>query len=199
MLIKIERGINRLMDWVGIVSATLLILLVVVIGFNVINRYAFKFDGIGVGYEELAWHFYAACFLLGIPYALRTASHVRVDLIFENLKPKTKAIIDMIGTLIFLVPFCVVVIWSGWAFFAEAWGLGSRPDEIGGIIKQIVTTGIGEKSQDPGGLLNRWIIKGVIPLSFFLLLLASVSFFIHKVNILMGVEYDDKESAEAQS
>lgn len=199
MLIKIERGINRLMDWVGIVSATLLILLVVVIGFNVINRYAFKFDGIGVGYEELAWHFYAACFLLGIPYALRTASHVRVDLIFENLKPKTKAIIDMIGTLIFLVPFCVVVIWSGWAFFAEAWGLGSRPDGIGGIIKQIVTTGIGEKSQDPGGLLNRWIIKGVIPLSFFLLLLASISFFIHKVNILMGVEYDDKESAEAQS
>jgi len=175
MLIKIERGINRVMDWVGILSATLLILLVIVIGFNVLNRYAFKFDGIGVGYEELAWHFYPACFLLGIPYALRTASHVRVDLIFENLKPKTKAIIDLVGTLIFLIPFCVVVVWSGWAFFVEAWSLGSRPDEIGALIKQIVSTGVGEKSQDPGGLLNRWIIKGVIPLSFFFLLLAAIS------------------------
>lgn len=192
MLIKIERGINRLMDWVGVVSAMLLILLVIVIGFNVLNRYALKIDGLGVGYEELAWHFYSACFLLGIPYALRTASHVRVDLIFENLKPKTKALIDMVGTVIFLVPFCIVVVWSGWAFTAEAWGLGSRPDEIGALIKQILSTGVGEKSQDPGGLLNRWIIKGVIPLSFFLLLLASISFFIHKLNIFRGVENDDK-------
>ena len=197
MLKAIERGINRLMDWIGIISATLLILLVLVIGFNVLNRYALKIEGLGVGYEELAWHFYAACFLLGIPYALRTASHVRVDLIFDNLKPKTQAIIDIVGTIIFLVPFCIVVIWSGWSFLMEAWSLGDRSSQFGGLIKQIISTGVGEKSQDPGGLLNRWIIKGVIPLSFFLLLLASVSFFLNKVNVLRDIEDDSTEVMES--
>lgn len=188
MLIKLEHGINRLMDWVGIIAGILLILLVAVITFNVANRYLFQISAIGIGFEELAWHFYAASFLLGIPFALRTGSHVRVDLIFENLSLKTRAIIDLVGALIFLAPLCVVVIWSGWAFTAEAWGLGSRPDEIGALIKQIVSSGVGEQSQDPGGLLNRWIIKGVIPLSFFFLLLAAFAFLIHKINILLGIE-----------
>ena len=193
MLIKLERGINRLMDWVGVAAALLLILLVVVITFNVSNRYILNIDNVGVGAEELAWHFYAACFLLGIPYALRSGSHVRVDLIFENLSLKTRSIIDLVGSLIFLIPLCLVAIWSGWSFTQEAWGLGSRPDGLGALIKQMVTTGIGEKSQDPGGLLNRWLIKGVIPLSFFLLLLASISFFIHKVNVLMGLETENEQ------
>jgi len=196
MLKKLEQSLNKLMDWVGIVSALLLILLVLVIGFNVLNRYALQIDGLGVGYEELAWHFYSACFLLAIPFALRTGSHVRVDLIYENLKPKTKAIIDMVGTLIFLVPFCFVVVWSGWTYVLEAWSLGDRPDNLAGLISQIITTGVGEKSQDPGGLLNRWIIKSVIPLAFFLLFLASISFFINKLNIFLGVVSEDDSEAK---
>lgn len=192
MLLKLERGINRLMDAAGVLAGILLILLVAVITFNVANRYFFKFSGAGVGFEELAWHFYAASFLLGIPFALRTGSHVRVDLIFENLSFKTQAVIDLVGTLIFLIPLCIVVIWGGYLFAIEAWGLGSRPDEIGALIKQLVSTGIGEKSQDPGGLLNRWIIKGVIPFSFLLLLLAAISFLIHKINVLMGVDYAEE-------
>lgn len=188
MLIKLEHGINRLMDWIGVIASLLLIILVAVIAFNVANRYLFKISAIGIGFEELAWHLYAASFLLGIPFALRTGSHVRVDLIFENLSLKTRAIIDLVGSLIFLIPLCLVVVWSGWAFTMEAWGLGSRPDEIGALIKQIVSTGVGEQSQDPGGLLNRWIIKGVIPFSFFLLLLASFAFIIHKANVLLGLE-----------
>ncbi len=192
VLQKIENKINRLMDWVGIASALLLIALVLVIAFNVANRYYFKLSSVGVGAEELAWHFYSACFLLGIPYALRSGSHVRVDLIFEGLSVKTRAIIDLVGSVIFLIPFCLVVIWGGWLFTSEAWGLGARPDEIGALIKQIVTTGVGEKTQDPGGLLNRWIIKGVIPLSFSLLLLAAISFMLHKVNVLMGVSEEDE-------
>lgn len=191
MLTAVEKGINRLMDGIGIIATLTLILLVLVITFNVANRYYFNIAGIGIGAEELAWHFYSTCFLLGIPYALRTSSHVRVDLIFEKLSDKNQALIDIIGSCIFLIPFCLVVMWGGWNFFVEAWGLGSRPDSIGGILKQIVTTGVGERSQDPGGLLNRWLIKGIIPLSFFLLLLASVSFIIHKINILLKLKHDN--------
>jgi len=197
MLIKLENRINRLMDWVGVIAAVLLISLVLVITFNVLNRYLFKISAIGVGFEELAWHFYSACFLLGIPFALRSGSHVRVDLIFENLSEKTKAIIDLVGSCIFLIPMCLVVIWGGWIFTAESWGFGSHPDGFGELIRQIVTTGVGEKTQDPGGLLNRWIIKGVIPLSFALLLLAAISFMIHKVNVLLGFSYEEDTGSGA--
>ena len=200
MLLKVEKSINKLMDWIGIAASLLLILLVIVVTFNVFNRYWIQVDGLGVGAEEFAWHIYATVFMLGIPYALRSGSHVRVDLIFENLPPKTKAIIDMVGTIIFLVPFCVVVIWSGTIYVHEAWQLGSHPDAFSELIRQIITKGVGEQSQDPGGLLNRWIIKGVIPLTFFLLLLAALSFFIHKVNILIGAaEEDERDHSEVQS
>jgi len=196
MLIKIEKSINKLMDWIGVIATTCLIVLVLVIAINVSNRYLFKISSVGVSLEELAWHLYSACFLLGIPFALRSGSHVRVDLIFENLAEKTRAIIDLVGTFIFLIPLCLVVIWSGWLFTMEAWGLGDRPEEFIGVIKQIFTTGVGERTQDPGGLLNRWIIKGVIPLSFFLLLLASVSFAISKVNVLLAIDSADKQEAK---
>jgi TRAP-type mannitol/chloroaromatic compound transport system permease small subunit len=199
MLITIENAINRLMDWVGILATFLLILLVLVISFNVSNRYFFNISGVGIGAEELAWHLYSSCFLLGIPYALRTSSHVRVDLVFERLSDKKRAIIDLAGSCIFLIPFCLVVIWSGWHFFIDAWELGSRPDNIGALLQQMVTNGIGEKSQDPGGLLNRWLIKGVIPLSFLLLLLATISFMIHKINVLLNLTENTASSLHGQS
>lgn len=167
------RLIDKIMDLTGALASALLIALVGVISYNVIGRYAFNASSIGL--EELAWHFYSAVFLLGIPYALKTASHVRVDLLFEQFSPKRKAVIDLLGCTFFLLPLCLVVIVSGWRFTLDAWGFGERPNELLPLIQQILSTGVGEKSQDPGGLLNRWFIKGVIPLSFFLLLLATLS------------------------
>lgn len=189
-LIKLENSINRFIDWIGILAGILLILLVLMVVFNVFNRYWFQLNWVGVAGEELAWHFYAASFMFGIPYALRSGSHVRVDLIFENLSTKKQALIDLVGTLIFLLPFCLVVIWGGWIYVIEAWQLGSRPDGLGDLIRQIVQKGVGEKSQDPGGLLNRWLIKAVIPFSFALLLLAALAFTLRKINILLSSNAD---------
>ena len=92
----------------------------------------------------------------------------------------------MFGSLIFLLPFCGVVIWAGWQFTLASYGLGAQPGSVGEFFSMLVSTGIGERSQDPGGLLNRWIIKGVIPLSFLFLLLASVAFFIRRLNVYLG-------------
>ena len=174
---------------VGALAAALLILLVLVMSYNVIARYAFSASSIGL--EELSWHLYAAIFLLGLSFALKSGSHVRVDLIYENLSSKTKALIDLVGCLFFLLPFCLVVIWTGWQFTFAAYELGAQPDSVSAFFQQLVTTGIGEKSQDPGGLLNRWIIKGLIPLSFFFLLLGGISFFIQRLNTFLGIEQLD--------
>lgn len=196
MLLTLEKSINRLMDWVGGLATLILIVLVAIVTYNVIGRYVFRSSSIGL--EELSWHLYAAVFLLGIPYGLKSRAHVRVDLFFERLSPKTQALIDLFGTVLFLVPFCGVVIWGGFLFTAEAWSLGDRPDDLTGLIKQIFQTGVGEKSQDPGGLLNRWIIKGVIPFSFLFLLLASISFGIAKLRIYKTGEMPDTNRRKSQ-
>ena len=184
MLLGLERRLDLLMDLLGKLAAAMLILLVLIMAWNVIGRYAFRSSSLGL--EELSWHLYAAIFLLGIPFALRTDSHVRVDLLYENFTPKTQALIDLVGSILLLLPTCLVIIWAGWSFTAASYGLGGLPDSLSTFFTQLVSTGIGERSQDPGGLLNRWIIKGVIPLSFFFLLLASVAFFIRRLNVFLG-------------
>ena len=179
MLVKLEQLIDQLCEWIGAIAACLLILLVLVMAYNVIGRYAFRASSLGL--EELSWHLYAAVFLLGIPFALKSGSHVRVDLFYENFSDKTKALIDLAGSVLFLLPTCLIVIWAGWQFTAASYGLGEQPGGVTDFFTQLITSGIGEKSQDPGGLLNRWIIKGVIPLSFFFLLLASLSFMLKRL------------------
>jgi len=174
------------MTWLGNIASLLLILLVLIMAFNVGARYAFSASSIGL--EELSWHLYAAIFLLGIPYALKSGSHVRVDLFYERFSPKTQAIIDLVGTLVFLIPTCAVVCWAGWHFTLSAYQLGGQPSSITDFFNQLVTNGIGEKSQDPGGLLNRWIIKGVVPLSFFFLLTAAVAFLLEKIQALITIK-----------
>jgi len=170
------------MEGLGALASLLLIVLVLIMSANLLAGYLF--NTLSLGIQELSWHIYAAIFLLGIPYALKSRSHVRVDLLFEKFTPKTQATIDFVGTLLFLIPTCAVVIWTGWNFTVAAYQLGSQPDSISAFFEQLVTTGIGEKSQDPGGLLNRWIIKGVIPLSFFFLLLAALAIALEKWQIL---------------
>ena len=161
---------------------------------NVIARYVFHASSIGL--EELSWHLYAAIFLLGIPFALRTGAHVRVDLLYEKFPPRTQALIDLVGSLLFLLPTCLVVIWGGWLFTAAAYGLGQQPGSVAEFFTQLVSTGIGEKSQDPGGLLNRWIIKGVIPLAFLFLLLAAISLFLETLRRFLHP--DSGESGQTQ-
>ena len=182
------RWVYRGADILGVIACVLLIVLVMVISYNVIARYAFSSSSIGI--EELSWHFYASVFLLGIPYALRHGAHVRVDVVYDRLQERTQLLIDFVGTLILLVPMCVIVIWSGCHFAAASDQLGVQPSGVSEFFSMLVETGIGEKSQDPGGLLNRWIIKLVIPFSFFFLLLTGIALAIEKFQALRQLKHN---------
>ncbi len=172
------RFTQALVRALGAIASGLLILLVLMMCYNVIARYAFSASSIGL--EELTWHAYAAIFLLGIPYALQTGSHVRVDLLYERFSELNQHKVDLIGTALFLVPACAIVIYTGWQFTLAAYQLGPQPGSVSEFFTQLVSSGIGERSQDPGGLLNRWIIKAVIPLSFIFLLMSAVATFLEK-------------------
>ena len=183
MFIEVEKKINKLMDILGAISSLLLIILVLAISYNVIGRYAFGVSSVGL--EEFSWHLYSTVFLLSISYALKTESHVRVDILFERLSVRTQTLINSVGGLFVLLPICIIVVYYGFLFMRYAYQWGPHADSMMGLIDQFMTIGIGEKSSDPGGLLNRFVIKGMIPLSFLFLGLSTVAFIIKNIRLLI--------------
>ncbi len=172
-LLTLEKYINRFSDLLGLLAAVLMILLVFNVFFDVVMRYAF--NDVSIGMQEMEWHLFASLFMLGVPYALRCEGHVRVDVIYETLSQKKKAIIDIFGTLVLLLPFTLLVGWYGLDFAYEAYD-------------------INEGSGDPGGLPYRWIIKSVIPFAFFSMAISGVGLLLKSVNTLLG--YHDQDPPE---
>lgn len=165
MLLRIENTINRVSDWLGKLSAWLLIALLLNVFYDVIMRYLF--NDVSIGMQEMEWHLYSAMFLFGISYCIRSDGNVRVDVFYERWQPRTRAWVNIFGCLFFLLPFALLVVKFGWNFTVESYQLG-------------------EQSGDPGGLPYRWVIKGVIPLSFGFMCLSGVGMLLHNINILRG-------------
>ncbi len=142
-------------------------LLVLVIVLQVILRYGFG-HGLVV-LEELQWHLYGLAFMFGLSYAVVTDAHVRVDLLQGLFSEKTRCWIEVCGAVFVLLPFIVAVIIHGYDFFWDSW------------IHN-------ERSSAPLGLPFRWAIKAVIPISFILFGLASISRTLRSLAIILGKE-----------
>lgn len=174
-LLSLENGVNRVSDGLGKLTAFLFVLMLLNVFYDVVSRYLF--NEVSIGLQELEWHLHATIFLLGVPYALRVGGHVRVDLIYERLSSKKKAWVDLIGTLVLLLPFCLLVVWYGYDFAREAYELG-------------------ETSGDPGGLPYRWIIKSMIPVSFGFMALSGIGLLLTSVNTLLGAHEQPYQHTE---
>jgi TRAP-type mannitol/chloroaromatic compound transport system permease small subunit len=148
------RFVNKTNEIMGKYFAWLTTVMVLVVVYDVILRYAFNISSVGM--QELEWHIFAVSFLMGVPYTLLKNEHVRVDLFYSRFSQKQKAWIDLFGTILFLIPFVLVVIYTS----------------INYVENSIL---LNESSPDPGGLPMRYILKSFIPLSFFFLLLQGIS------------------------
>jgi TRAP-type mannitol/chloroaromatic compound transport system permease small subunit len=174
-LVRAERAISKFSDLLGKIAALLFIVLLLNVFYDVIMRYLF--NDVSIGMQELEWHLYATIFLIGVPYALFKEGHVRVDIIYAGLSPKRRALIDLIGTLVLLLPFTILVAKYGIDFTYESFTLG-------------------EQSGDPGGLPYRWLIKGVIPFAFITMAISGLGLMLKSINTLRGVGGDESVSAE---
>jgi TRAP-type mannitol/chloroaromatic compound transport system permease small subunit len=115
---------------------------------------------------EIQWYMFAAMFLIGAGYALKYDEHVRVDVLFSKMSPKTQAWVDVLGGIFFLLPTALIIGWLA--------------------IPMVVNSyRVHEYSNDPGGLL-RWPVKIMIPIGFALLALQGVSEIIKKFLIATG-------------
>ncbi len=136
---------------------------------NAVLRYAGRWTGAHFSsnaWVELQWYLFSVVFLVGASYALRHDAHVRVDVFYGRLSPRGRAWIDLAGTVLFLVPFCVFMLAASWPSVAASWR-------------------VREGSPDPGGLA-RWPIKAVVLLAFALLLLQGIAEAVKRVRVLRG-------------
>ena len=172
---RLSHRIDTLNIRVGHAISWLSFVLVLVIAWNVLLRYLFHRGSVAM--QELEWHLFGPLFILTAGYTLALDEHVRVDIFYSRVSRKTKAVVDFVGSLLFLTPVVVLVIWTSWSFIAASWGAG-------------------EGSPDPGGLPARYILKAVMPVGFILLGLQGLSMAIHSLCRLLGMESDEGSHSE---
>jgi len=164
-LIALIRRIDRINMSIGQAVSWLSLAMVLVTVVDVIMRYLLNTGAVWV--QETEWHLFGLTFLLSAGYTLQRDGHVRVDIFYAKRSRRTKAWIDLFGTLLFLFPVCAVVIWSSHKFVMNSWDFR-------------------EGSPDPGGLPARYLIKAMIPTAFVLVAVQGVSELLKQLTTLFG-------------
>lgn len=148
------RAIDTLTEFIGRLAASVLLLLTLLIVYDAISRYLFHSGSISL--QELEWHLFDLVILLGIAYALKEGAHVRVDIFYADFSLKTKSVVNIASQLLFILPFSLLIVYVGFDFVLQSYLQN-------------------EGSSDPGGLPYRFIVKGAMLISFFLVILQSLS------------------------
>ncbi len=172
------RGIDRLNDLVGHGIRWLVLAMVLLGAYNAVGRYVGRSLDLQLSsnaYLEAQWYMFSLVFLLAAAYALGHDNHVRVDVLYSRLSPRGRLWIDLVGNLLFLLPFCVFMLWVSWPSVANSWK-------------------VWEGSPDPGGL-PRYPLKSMILVAFVLILLQGVSLTIQNIARLRGIlPFEDDDS-----
>lgn len=168
VMVKLIRIIEKIVIFTGKWSAWLNLALVILICMDVLLRYFFKISANWI--IELEWHLFGLIFLLGSAYGFKMDKHVRVDLFYNKWSEKTKAVVDLAGTVLLLIPWCLVCIHTCYKYASNAWF-------------------IREKSPNPDGLPALYIIKYFVVLGFVLLMLQGFAVVYHKIRFLKTGEW----------
>ena len=164
-LLKFADAVDRLDERVGQALKWLVLFSSVISAGNALMRYTIHYSS--NAWLEIQWYMFGAMFLLAAGYALKHEEHVRVDVFFSKMSPRTQAWVDVAGTILFLMPMALIIAWL------------SIPMVVNSIRIQ-------EHSSDAGGLL-RWPIKIMIPLGFALLALQGFAEIIKKAAVAGGI------------
>jgi TRAP-type mannitol/chloroaromatic compound transport system permease small subunit len=123
--------IDRLCTRVGNAVSWLSLAMVVVTFSVAVARYGF--DAGWIAAQESTTWMHALMFMLGAAWALRTGDHVRVDVFYRKLSPRRQALIDLLGTLLLLMPFCAYLAVQAWPYVLQSWRIGEHSREAAGL------------------------------------------------------------------
>jgi len=167
LLTRISEGLDRAIIKIGKVAAWAGLALIVVTIFDVVTRRFFVLGSTKL--QEAEWHFHVILFAFCIGYAYLKDAHVRIDLLREKLNERTQWWIEIAGILLFLLPYCGLVVWFGINFTERSFATS-------------------EISASATGLTHRWLIKAVIPIGFTILALSGIAILLRKIVELFGPE-----------
>jgi len=163
-LLELSRLIDRLNERIGHSVYWLILVMVIVSSLNAVSRKLFNLSS--NAFLEIQWYLFAAVFLLSAGYTLLRNEHVRIDVLVGRFSTRTQLWIDLVGTLLFLFPFTLLVLYLSGFYFA-------------------ISFGNQEYSPNPGGLLV-WPVKLLIPAGFLLLFLQGLSQLVKLIAALQG-------------
>ena len=164
---RIARWIDRFTESLGQLVAWLVVAMVLVGAWNVVGRYLGRIVGQNLTSNtllEAQWYLFALVFMLGAAYTLKQNGHVRVDLLYKDWSPRRKAWVNLLGCLLFLIPFSGLVIYFSWGWTINSWTVFENSPNVGG--------------------LPRYPIKSLIIVSFILLILQGLSEVVKSLVIL---------------
>ena len=164
-LARLARHINDFSEWTGRAISWLTLAMVVVTFVVVILRYLFNVGWIAMQ-ETITW-MHALVFMLGAAYTLSHDGHVRVDIFYRSAPPRAKAWVDLLGTLLLLLPVCAFIAWTSWGYVASAWA-------------------VHESSGETGGLPGLYLLKTVMLVMPGLMVLQGLALVARKLLVLLG-------------
>ena len=130
-LAAVSRAIDRFSEYIGRGAAWFALTMVLLQFVVVVMRYVFGLGSILM--QEGVIYLHAALFLCGARYTLMHDGHVRVDIFYRGASPKRKALVDLLGTLLFLFPVCVAIAWASFPYVEQSWGALESSKETSGI------------------------------------------------------------------
>lgn len=169
ILRKVSAGIDGLNNTIGVTIRWLTLAMVLIGSVGALLRYFSRGLGLSMNLTPMVegqWYAFSVIFLLGAAYGVTQDVHVRVDVMYSRFSDKRRAIIDLVGTVLALIPFSILMLYVSFPAVRNSWS-------------------VREMSPDPGGL-PRYPIKALILVSFGLLLLQAVSHIIKQVEITRG-------------
>ena len=172
ILLSFSTLIDAMNEKIGLICTWLVLLACIVSAGNAMVRYAY--DKSSNAWLEAQWYMFAVIVMFGAAYTLRKNEHVRVDIFYMTLSRRGQLWVDILGTLVFLIPTCTILAWLSWPFFIQSFN-------------------VLEHSSNAGGLL-RWPIKLVLPLGFALVALQGISELIKRVAFLNDYAVDSLEA-----
>jgi TRAP-type mannitol/chloroaromatic compound transport system permease small subunit len=175
LLLALSRGIDALNERIGQLVKWLVLATVLVSSGNAMTRYLLNQSS--NAWLELQWFLFAAIFLLCSGYTLLHNEHIRIDVVAGRFSRRTQTWIDIFGTVVFLLPMSLFILWLSWPIFINAWTSG-------------------ETSSNAGGLL-RWPARLMIPVGFTLLSIQGISELIKRIAFLRGLIPDPAEKHSA--
>jgi TRAP-type mannitol/chloroaromatic compound transport system permease small subunit len=164
-LLALSAAIDQLNEKIGYICNWLVLAACVVSAGNAMIRYAFGYSS--NGWLELQWYMFAVLVMFGASYTFKRNEHVRVEIFYLILSERGQLWLDLVGTLCFLIPSCLLLSYLSWPFFYQSYAVGEISSNAGGLI--------------------RWPIKFVVPAGMVMLALQGVSEVIKRIAALQNL------------